>query len=100
MPLKCGPNIRRYTAAGDGVDADQLVAMVLMQADFATNFARVQKRIKKLKATACPVICSGRNGEIDALTKPGFTVQYNAKLRKFHAHIQVTWVWQVNCVPV
>jgi len=98
MPLKCGPNIKRYTAAGDGIDADPNVALILALADFAVSNARIQTRVAKLKATPCPDNCSVRQGEIAAPVKPRFTFKWNPNLKRYHAHFEVTWVWQVRCI--
>ena len=98
MPLKCGPNIKRYTAVGDGIDPDPNIAIVLALADFAVSDARIRAKIAKLKCTPCPDDCPQRQGEIDKPVKPDFTVKWNPNLKRYHAHIEVTWVWQVRCV--
>ncbi|HSP61346.1 MAG TPA: hypothetical protein VLQ90_00025 [Pyrinomonadaceae bacterium] len=99
MPLKCGPNIKRYTAVGDGIDPDPNVALILALADFAVSSARIQAKIAKLKATPCPDNCNKvRQGEIAAPVLPSFTFKWNPNLKRYHAHIKVGWVWQVRCV--
>jgi len=99
MPLKCGPNIRSYHVVGNGRDRNPAVALALMWASFSISNARVQTNIARNRATRCPNKCTVRQGEIDApVAHAVFTLQWNQKLGKYHAHIDIPWKWQVRCV--
>jgi len=99
MALKCGPNIRTYHAIGNGRDRNPDVALALAWANLQSSMKRIQDNIKRHRQTRCPNKCAVRQGEIDAPVAPAvLKVQWNQKLGKYQAHIDIPWKWQVRCV--